>query len=79
VDELGEVLAQPFLGAGGGVLVGGVVEACGADFAREPVGFAEAEGEGDEVLFYLLLGELGADFVEGVDGLRLVGLVLLGA
>jgi len=63
VDELGELLTEAFLGLRGSVLVGLVVETCGGDFGGEPVGFAEADGEGDEVLFDLGLGELGTDFV----------------
>ena len=51
------------------MFVGLVVEACGGDFGGEPVGFGEAEGEGDEVLLDLLARELVADFVEGFDGL----------
>ena len=45
------------------MLVGCVEESGGGDFGGEPVGFAEADGQGDEVLLDLLLGELIADFV----------------
>ena len=52
------------------MLVWCVVEAGSGDLGGEPVGFGEADGEGDEVLLDLLLGELVADLVEGLDSLR---------
>ena len=70
VHELGELLAQPFLRLRGGMLVGSVVEAGGGDFGGEPVGFGEADGEGGEVLFDLVLGKLIADVVKRLDGLE---------
>ena len=51
------------------MLVWSVIEACGGNFGCKPVGFGKANGERDEVLLYLLLGELVTDFVEGFDGL----------
>ena len=70
--ELSELLTQTFLRLRGGVLVGCVVEAGCGDFGGEPVGFGEADGEGDEVVFDLLLRELLADFVERFYGLDCV-------
>ena len=52
------------------MLIRCVVEASGRDFRGKPVGFREAECEGNEVLFDLLLAELLANLVEGLDGLK---------
>lgn len=46
------------------------VEASGGDFRREPVGFGEAYNEWGEVGLDLMLGELVADFVQGLNGLE---------
>jgi len=69
VNKLGVVLSELFLVLRAGVLIGCVVEPGGRNLRCEPVGFREAECEGNEVLFDLLLAELLADLVEGFNGL----------
>lgn len=54
------------------MLIRCVVEAGGRDLRCKPVGFREAECEGNEVLFDLLLAKLLANLVEGLDGLTLL-------
>lgn len=54
------------------MLIRCVVEASGRDFRGKPVGFREAECEGNEVLFDLLLAELLANLVERLDGLAVL-------
>lgn len=69
MDKLAELLPQAFLRLCACVLIWGVVEAGGRDFRSEPVSFGEADDKWDEVLFDLLLRELVADLVQGLDGL----------
>jgi hypothetical protein len=69
VDELRVMLSELFLVLRAGVLIGCVVEAGGRDLRCKPVCFREAECEGNKVLFDLLLAELLANLVEGLDGL----------
>jgi hypothetical protein len=71
VDQQAELLAQRLLDGRGDLGVGGGVEAASRDLGGEPVGFREADGEGDEVLLNLLGRQLVADFVQRLDGLRL--------
>ena len=58
MHELRELLSKTLLALRVDAGVRSGVEACSANFGGEPVGFAEADGKGDEVLFYLLAGEL---------------------
>lgn len=64
------MLSKTFLGLRCGLLIWSVVEAGCGDLRGEPVGFREADRQWDEVLFDLLLGELFADLVEGLDSLE---------
>lgn len=52
-------------------MVGCIVQARRGDFGCEPVGLGEALDEGKKVLLDLLLRELVADPVEGLDSLML--------
>jgi hypothetical protein len=70
VDELRELLSEALLRLRRSVLVWSVVQASGGDLGCEPVGFGEADGQRYEVLLDLLLRELLADLVEGLDGLE---------
>jgi len=63
------MLSELFLVLRAGVLIRCVVETGGRDLRCKPVGLREAECEGNKVLFDLLLAELLADLVEGLDGL----------
>lgn len=69
VDEKAKLLAQLLLDRRRSLLVGGREKTTARDLGCEPVGFREAEGEGDEVFFDLFGRELLADLVEGFDGL----------
>lgn len=53
-----------------GLLVWCGVEASRGDLGGEPVGLGQTEDERDEMLLDLALGELLANLVEGLDGLR---------
>lgn len=52
------------------MLIGSVVEASRGNFGGEPIGFGETDGEWDEVLLDLLLGQLFADLVQRFHGLH---------
>lgn len=63
MHELRKLLSKAFLGRLRDAGVGSGVEAGGGDFGCEPVGFGEADDEGDEVLFDVFGFQLGADLV----------------
>ena len=69
VNKLRVMLSKLFLVLRAGVLIGCVVKTGGWNLRCKPVCFREAECEGDKVLFDLLLAELLANLVEGLDGL----------
>ncbi len=64
------MLSESFLRLRCGMLVWDVIKSCGGDFGCEPVSFRQADDQWDEVLLDLLLIELLADFVQGLDGLK---------
>ena len=69
--EVAETLAEALLRLHGGMLIGCIVQTGCGDFGSEPVGLGEALDQGEEVLFDLLLRDLVADLVQGLDGLLL--------
>lgn len=69
MNELRELLSEPFLRLWSGMLVWCVVEASGRDLGCEPIGFGKTESQGNEVLLDLLLRKLIADLVERLDSL----------
>lgn len=69
VYQSSKVLTEGLLQSRRRLLVWCGVEASRGDLGSEPVCFGQAEDERDEMLFDLVLGELLANLVEGLDGL----------
>ena len=74
--ELAVVLSELLLRWRRGSCVRGAVKTGGGDLRGEPVGLGQAQDKRDKVLLDLLLRELLADFVQGLDSL--VGLARAG-
>lgn len=70
VYQSSKVLAEGLLQSWRSLLVWCGVEASRGDLGGEPVGLGQTEDERDEMLLNLALGELLANLVEGLDGLR---------
>jgi len=71
VHELAELLSEGSLDGRSCASVGSYVEAGGGYLRGKPVCLREAYYKRDEVLLDLLFGQLFADFVQGVNRLRL--------
>lgn len=70
VDELAKLLAELLLDGRRNSLVGRRVQATPGHLGGKPVGFGEADDQGDEVLLDLLGGKFGANLIERLNGLR---------
>jgi len=69
VYETTKLLSKGLLQSRGYFTVWHTIETRGGDLRGKPVCFGEAKGHGHEMLFDLLLGELIANLVKGLNGL----------
>lgn len=70
MNKLPEMLSESILRTRGRLGIRDRVETCCRDLGCEPIGFGEADNEGNEVLFDLSLGQVITYFVERFDCLR---------
>jgi hypothetical protein len=70
VHQLAVVLSECFLRRWCGARVWCLVQASRGDLRCEPIGFGEAHNKGDEGILNLLLRQLFADLVQGLDSLH---------
>lgn len=67
MNKLPEMLSESVLRTRGRLGIWDCVETCRRDLGCKPIGFGEANDEGNEVLFDLSLGQIITYFVERFD------------